>query len=363
MKRGRMKKWIGLAMAVLVLAAAGYIGYVALSYDRIADHQSLEVRQRPLGEMETQEEYTAVTYNIGFGAYSPDYSFFMDGGEYARAFDRPAVMANTEGAIRVLRELRPDLLLLQEVDRDSTRSYHVDQMEMLMQGIAGYSSHFAVNFDTPYYLYPFSQPHGKSLSGMATFARFSIDSAVRRSLPVEDGWRKYFDLDRCYTVTSIPVANGRDLCLYQVHLSAYAEDSDLAYRQLDLLFSDMAREYNQGNYVIAGGDFNKDLLGDSSAYFPSQQVWDDGQPSWAQPCPTDRIEEHFFLCREEPVQTPTCRDSGEPYELGQSFVNVVDGFICSDNIQVKQTRVVDTEFAYSDHNPVELTFVLLDEQS
>ena len=63
------------------------------------------------------------------------------------------------------------------------------------------------------------------------------------------------------------------------------------------------------------------------------------------------------------MQTPTCRDSGEPYELGQSFVTVVDGFICSDNIQVKQTRVVDTEFAYSDHNPVELTFVLLDEQS
>ena len=26
-------------------------------------------------------EYTALTYNIGFGAYTPDFSFFMDGGE------------------------------------------------------------------------------------------------------------------------------------------------------------------------------------------------------------------------------------------------------------------------------------------
>lgn len=363
MKRKTIGKWIGLAGMLLLLAIAGYVGYVVQAYDRIADGQSLEIDNRSSDVMKTQKKYTVVTYNVGFGAFSPEYSFFMDGGEYARAFDEQAVMANTQGAIRVLQQLQPDLLLFQEVDLDSTRSYHINQMEMFIQAIPGYSSNFAINYDSPYYLYPLTQPHGKSLSGLATFARFTMGSAVRRSLPAEDGWRKYFDLDRCYSVTKIPVENGKTLCLYHVHLSAYAEESELIYQQLEVLFEDMQQEYQAGNYVIAGGDFNKDLLGDSSQYFLSQQDWgDNGMPGWAQPFPTDRIPEHFTLCREEPVQTPSCRDSSEPYTSGQTYVTVVDGFICSDNIQVEKTQVIDTQFSYSDHNPVELTFTLLDEE-
>ena len=29
----------------------------------------------------TGQEYSALTYNLGFGAYTPDFSFFMDGGK------------------------------------------------------------------------------------------------------------------------------------------------------------------------------------------------------------------------------------------------------------------------------------------
>ena len=41
-----------------------------------------------------------------------------------------------------------------------------------------------------------------------------------------------------------------------------------------------------------------------------------------------------------------------------SVYGIVDGFFVSENVEVKYADVVDTQFAYSDHNPVEMTFVL-----
>ena len=53
-----------------------------------------------------------------------------------------------------------------------------------------------------------------------------------------------------------------------LHLSAYTSDGKIADEQLELLLCDMQAEYEAGNYVIGGGDFNKDLLeGGSEAYF------------------------------------------------------------------------------------------------
>lgn len=78
---------------------------------------------------------------------------------------------------------------------------------------------------------------------------------------------KLLDLDRCYSLSRLPVEDGRELCLYNLHLSAYTSDGAIATEQLKLLCADMAAEYQRGNYVIAGGDFNKDVLGNSDEAF------------------------------------------------------------------------------------------------
>ena len=36
----------------------------------------------------------------------------------------------------------------------------------------------------------------------------------------------------------------------------------------------------------------------------------------------------------------------------------VDGFLVSANVEVREAQVIETGFAYSDHEPVEMTFVL-----
>ena len=87
---------------------------------------------------------------------------------------------------------------------------------------------------------------------------------MRRSLPIETGIMKLVDLDRCYSVSRVPMENGRELVLYNLHLSAYTSDGTIATEQLQMLCADMLAEYENGNYCVAGGDFNKDLLGNSA---------------------------------------------------------------------------------------------------
>ena len=155
--------------------------------------------------------FRPATYNVGFGAYSPDYSFFMDGGRESRARSAEAVKENITGAMAAVADLNPDFLLLQEVDVDSTRSCYVDELALTRQ-LAGesYCSTFAQNYDSPYLFWPLTAPHGANRAGQVTFSRCSIVSALRRSLPIEEGVMKVVDLDRCYSVSRIPVTAPAD---------------------------------------------------------------------------------------------------------------------------------------------------------
>ena len=56
---------------------------------------------------------------------------------------------------------------------------------------------------------------------------------------------------------------------------------------------------------------------------------------------------------------PTCRNADGPYHEGQ-YVLTVDGFLVSDNVTVTDSGVVNLAFAYSDHNPISMTFTLMD---
>jgi hypothetical protein len=54
---------------------------------------------------------------------------------------------------------------------------------------------------------------------------------------------------------------------------------------------------------------------------------------------------------------PSCRNADGPYHEGQ-YVLTIDGFLVSPNVDVTEANVVDTGFAYTDHNPVQMEFTL-----
>lgn len=172
----RIWKWIldgiGGIVILALLIVGGYAVYLLVQYERIPDGQVLTVEGSPADKLEAGQTYTALTWNVGFGAYSHDFSFFMDSGTMldgtrvqgtgSRAESRAVVETNIGGAAETLADLQPDLILLQEVDEPSDRSHDVDERQWLTDTFPEYGSVYASNFHSAYLFTRFSTPTGRS---------------------------------------------------------------------------------------------------------------------------------------------------------------------------------------------------------
>lgn len=357
MKLKKPVKIILIALLAIIGIALIYVAYCFIDFYRLEDNIVLEVENPVNGVVQKNKEYKIMSFNIGFGAYEPDFGFFMDGGTQSWAWSRERLNNNLDNLSIFTRVQGADICLIQEVDVDSTRSYHIDERNYLIRSMMpSYCYTYAQNYDSPFLFYPFTQPHGKSVAGIMTFSRFGITDSVRRSLPIENGVMKLVDLDRCYSVNRIKAAGGRELVIFNLHLSAYTSDGKIAEEQLEMIVDQMQQEYEKGNWCIAGGDFNKDVLGGGSAIFGVSNT----QYTWAQPIPESIFEGTNVVLigpfnAKNPV--PSCRNADGPYNPDQYQVTV-DGFMVTDNVKVVNSKVIDTGFKYSDHNPVEMTFIL-----
>ena len=395
-KKKLTKKRLALRIVLIVLAVilavvGSYVIYVFTSYHRLPDNLELTPEPDPLmydtmnrmpperiNVEPGQKTYTIMTYNIGFGAYTSDYSFFMDGGKYSWARSKDGLNQNLVDMSSAIRSYDPDFLLLQEVDEDGTRTYHVNEVNYMCALLDYFQHVYAQNFDSPFLFWPLWQPHGANKSGLLTLSSAYISSALRRSLPVSNSVTKIVDLDRCYSITRIPLGDPtplpldpaekttdpdtKELVLINVHLSAYSTGS-VREKQLEMLYGDLQKEYDKGNYVICGGDFNHNLRGGD----------DDKAPTWAQPFPMETLPDgfHFGFLKDENgksdpevnIEHNSCRDANEPYNPDTTFTVLADGFLVSDNIEVTYYESVDTQYTYSDHDPVLMEFRLLEEDA
>lgn len=343
-------------LAVFLVVVIAYLLYVVCSYDRIPDGLECNIdRAECCEKAELGREYTIVTQNVGFGAYTPEFTFFMDGGKESKAESAESVKNCINMAAENVSALSPDFILFQEIDLDSTRSYHIDQYAMLRERFGTYCSSYAVNYDSAFLMYPIFDPHGASKSSIATFSKLDISSSIRRSLPISTSFSKFLDLDRCYSVSRIEVEGGKELLLYNVHSSAYGGNEEIRRAQMTMMLSDMENEYKKGNYIVCGGDFNHDFTGNSALELNGYSQ----EHGWAHPFPAEYIPEGFSRCMnyKDGKLDPTCRNCDIPYKEG-NYTIIVDGFIVSDNVECVEVENIDTGFEYSDHAPVRMVFKL-----
>lgn len=376
-KAKKVIKITGIILLALVIVLAAYIIYLYASYHRISDKQELQVEEisqntEAGNELTTDKQYSALTYNIGFGAYTPDFSFFMDGGKYSWAKSKDSVKETIKGAGELVASKAPDFALIQEIDLDATRSYHVNEYSILKETIPAYNCVFAQNYDSAFLFYPFTQPHGKSKAGLALFSKYPITGSLRRSFPISTSFTKFFDLDRCYSISRVPVDNGKELVIFELHMSAYGNSDAIREGQIRMLSEDMQKEYEAGNYVICGGDFNHDLkaadtqskVSDASNNTQTDSG-DSAEPeSWAYPFPRSELPEHSSFCLDQLSEDEknnlwnSARNADMEYVPGETYTVTLDGFIISDNVECTKYENVNTGYSYSDHDPVYMEFQL-----
>ena len=145
----------------------------------------------------------------------------------------------------------------------------------------------------------------------------------------------------------------KELVVYNIHLDAYGKE-DGKTEQLDVLMDAMEAEYEKGNYVVAGGDFNQTFPGvdtekfpivDTKNYVPSQ-------------IPDDYLPEGWKFAVD--LDKPTSRLLNEEYSgnYDNTQLYIIDGFILSPNVKRVSVETIENNFSYSDHHPVKLKIKL-----
>ena len=293
-----------------------------------------------------------LTFNTGYAGLDKTQDFFMDGGSQVQPDSRQEVEENLQGIAGILKEQPADVYFLQEVDLDSKRSYRIDQQAYYQENL-DLPGVFACNFKCDFIPYPLP-PIGKVESGILTMTDLAVSSASKISLPESFSWPvKTCNLKRCMLETRIPLTGtDRELVLINFHLEAY-DSGEGKIRQSQMLAEKLQKEYEAGNYVIAGGDFNQTFEGIDKYPLKDTDNWAPGVIG------EDSLPEHFSFAVDDSY--PTCRLLNEPYSgsFDTAQVYVLDGFLVSDNIKVNQVSVINTDFAYTDHQPVRLEVRLL----
>lgn len=374
---------VGCVVGAVVVGAGGYVLYVVLSYNRIGNVK-LDIDHHATNEKAVVgKTYKALSYNIGFGAYSQDYTFFMDTGydengnetcgHYSTARSKEEVEFNTSGAIKTVSDNSPDFVMFQEVDTKSTRSYKINQDSKIQEAFSGFDHVHCVNFHTAFLPYPLYDMHGSVNGGLTTLSNIKIQNADRKEYTVPTGLSKFFDLDRCFAVQEISVDNGKSLFIINSHMSAYDEGGKVRTKQIEELNAFLKEKHDSGDYVVIGGDWNHDLL-TNNPEFP--QYTKENKPFGEKKKNPDWINYYFDDEHKSPLtegysvvasdNVPTCRNNDIEWIPGKTYTCVVDGFIVSDNVTVVSHQNIQTKqgkkgldgFAYADHDPAMLEFKL-----
>lgn len=344
-------KGLGIALGILLILLIGAILWLTIREYRPEKEEILNVPENTK-TLSQDDSLRIMTYNIGYGGLDKGEDFFMDGGSQVQPDSKEQVEKNLKGIKNILAENPADVYFLQEVDTNSKRSFYMDETAYLkdslnMEGI------FSYNFKCDFVPYPLP-PIGKVNSGIFTLTNLKMNSAARISLPESFKWPvKTCNLKRCMQETRIPLeGTDAELVLINFHLEAY-DDGDGKIAQSKMLAEKLSKEYEAGNYVIAGGDFNQTFAGMDKYPITNTENWVPGIIS------SDTLPEHFSFAVDDTY--PTCRLLNAPYtgSYETSQVYVIDGFIISDNIKISDISVVNTDFKYTDHQPVQMEFSFL----
>ena len=347
-------KCILILLLVVVIAVGGLLGWLTATEFSPAPTESVEVGRPGEGvAVPAGEVLTVLNWNVGYAGLGRNEDFFMDGGKRSKPDKSDVVYAYLDGIMKTIREQAPDLVLLQEVDADSGRTYEIDERPYLETDMD--NTAFALNYSCPFVPVPWP-PIGKVNSGLFTMTRdLKIESAERISLPCPFSWPlRIANLKRCLLVSYLPIEDSdKELVLVNLHLEAY-DDGEGKIAQTNQLRDFIEAEYAKGNYVIAGGDFNQVFPG-------SLDVYPNTHPENWEPGVLDEklLPEGWTLAYD--LSTPTCRLLNQPYDPADTEGTqyyVIDGLILSPNVKLGSAETVDAGFENADHNPVKITVTL-----
>ena len=154
-----------------------------------------------------------------------------------------------------INQVKPDVLLLQEVDLNSKRSAYINQVQWIIDHT--YFNYAVSGYQWKAQFIP-SDGLGRLEETNTILSRWKISDAQRIELGLrqdQDALTRYF-YERCCMVTGkIEIPHVNSLYAVNIHASAFATD-DTRQKHMSRFQKELRRINAEGGWFVAGGDLN-----------------------------------------------------------------------------------------------------------
>ncbi len=333
-----MRMW-----AVLLITAMAFILAGCAVVNRFyvpPEFESAEVSGEAVTSFSENATISVATWNIGYAGMGQDSDFVFDLGEQRRPLSGELVDENLAAISQTLPSLDADLLLLQEVALPSWVTYQRDVRAGVLASLPLYEWTFGADINTRGIPRPFNVQVGNMV-----LSRLDITSAERRGLPLEPDFQ-FGIFRKGYRMHIVRIDDETSWVFINIHLSTFdTEEEDVRRQQVLELVQFAQSEFEQGNHVVIGGDWNLRL---TDTEFPHET--DERYLFWIRDFPQELVPEGWQWAVDHDV--PTVRTAHQPYLPGDNYVLTIDGFLVSPNVDILEVEGLDLGFQHTDHHPV-----------
>lgn len=341
-------RWMFRLFVLVVVLVGGFIAFALIQEYDPPPHEAVGVTcdQPESASLKVGEAFTLVSWNLQFCA-SRHQQFFYEGGE---AVDVPrehqdATIAGIAGALKAS---GADLMLLQEVDRDSTRTEYVDQLAALLSPIE-YSCWTSAPYHRAAWVpTPLFDMLGKVDMHLAIVSKTGLEGAARTQLATLDEAfvRRAFNLKRAILEATVPVEGlEHPLAIAVTHLSAFSHGDGTLAKQVGALRAWIDARAPGQPWILAG-DLNLLPPGDDAARLgPSGALYADASNPILALLPTEKEALGDQLDPANRTYLPFA--AVEPDRK-------IDYVFYGGPLEVVEARVLREHSALSDHLPIQV---------
>lgn len=339
-------------LLLVVFAVSSFLFYIYIADYKPHKIEPLPISGKGITLSDTITHFSFLSWNIGYAGLDAQMDFFYDGGTRTRT-TKEATERNLIEISKLLKEYASfDFVLLQEVDQRARRTYSIDEFKALSELYNAFDATFVKNYDVKYVPMPITNPMGRVIAGLATFSKYGAVESKRVSLPGAFSFpTSLFMLDRCFHLSRYTLAGQKQLVVINTHNTAF-DDGSQRQEQIEELKQLAVNEFEKGNYVVIGGDFNTNPPSFNPKSINNTYVGFAIEPEIKWDFPQDWT---FSF----DGNIPSNRDLSTSYIPGMTKTTVIDFFILSPNIRVEEVKTIDLAFKHSDHQPVILNIVLI----
>ena len=305
---------------------------------------NLPVIEKSQKQLSGDEPISLITWNLGYGGLGEESTFIADGGKSILPPSKQIVAKNIKNIAAFLRQNPADIILLQEAAQKSRLIFNLDLWQEITNNLSEYNhSH------TPTVKVPWFPIIGRLITGNAILSNVKPGSMFRHNLPLEEkGILGIFQQKYNFMSARFDLPDSdRQFVVVNLHLAAFDEGGIIRKKQLKKLKDFMLSEYEKGNFVVVGGDWNHSL---TETNFPS--TTSEKYLFWIHELPADFTPDGWQWAFDPNV--PTVRTLERPYSPGENYTCIIDGFLLSPNLDLLSVTGFDLQFRFSDHQPIRI---------